>query len=128
MRTWPQPADRRNPMTPDFALHRTVNAAARRIRLLLVYKWASRALCVGAGGCLLWLLASKLNWIDEPQPATLAAIIALFGVIGIGFGVFHRITPLDAARLTDERTGMKERLGSALEFEMNGTDDPILRR
>src|ERR1051325_11713758 len=115
-------------MTPEIVLHKTVHAASRRIRLLLVYIWASRALCVGAAGCLVWLLASKLNWVDEPQPGTLGAIIGVFGLVGIGFGLFQRITASDAARLTDERTGSKERLGSAIEFDLSGTADPILRR
>src|SRR5258708_7346425 len=115
-------------MTPEIVLHKTVHAASRRIRLLMVYKWASRALCVGAAGCLVWLLASKLNWMDEPLPTTLGAVIGIFGLAGIAFGLFQRLTAADAARLTDQRTGMKERLGSAIEFDLGGTDDPILRR
>ena len=48
-------------MTPEIVLHKTVHAASRRIRLLMVYKWASRALCVGAAGCLVWLLTKAWN-------------------------------------------------------------------
>src|SRR5258708_4305735 len=115
-------------MTPDTVLHRKLHQASRRIRLLLVYKWTSRTLCASALGCLVWLLAAKLNWVSDPSAEWLALIVCGAGMAGAIYGLLPSITPTDAARLTDQRTGMKERLGSAVEFEKSAGDDPILRR
>ncbi len=115
-------------MTPDIMLHQKLHQASRRIRLLLVYKWSSRTLCVSALACLVWLLGAKLNWLSDPSADALALIIGIAGVAGAIYGFLPSISSSDAARLTDQRTGLKERLGSAVEFEKTPIDDPILRR
>src|SRR5438445_241172 len=104
-------------MTPEVALHRKLGSVSRRIRLLLAYRFASRAALFSAAGCLLWLLASKAQWVEEPEPLALALIIGASVVLGALFGLIRRITPQEAARLVDKRTSMKERLASAIEFE-----------
>src|SRR6185437_4063633 len=65
---------RTRPMTPDISLHRKLNEAARRIRLLLVSQWAARTLCWTAAACVVWLLASKLNWLPAPTPELVGGI------------------------------------------------------
>lgn len=115
-------------MTPEVALHQKLNQATRRIRSLLVIRWTGRLLCGSAGFCLLWLLISKLNWVEEPTAEVVAVILGLAALTGIGFGLFVRLSVRDVARLTDKRTAMKERLASAVEFESLAQSDPLIRR
>src|SRR5512135_288457 len=91
--------------------------AQRRIRLLLVYRWMARLLCWTALACLAWLLVSKLNWVETPSPEWIAIALGIAALAGCVLGFAVRLTPADVARLTDRRTSMKERLGSAVEFE-----------
>ena len=115
-------------MTPEVVLHRKLSSASRRIRLLLAYRWSARLLLGSAAACLLWLLASKVYWVEEPSPESIAVIVTGAGLIGALGGFLRRVTPLEAARLTDKRTQMKERLASAVEFEAVNTGDPLIRR
>src|SRR5687767_15097705 len=115
-------------MTPEITLHRKLSSASRRIRMLLAYRYASRLILAAAAVCLAWLLASKAYWVEEPNPELIFGIVLGAGLLGSLFGFFRRVAPLEAARLTDKRTQMKERLASAVEFEGLHIDDPILRR
>lgn len=115
-------------MTPNLILNDKLSQAARRIRMLLVYQWAFRALCWTALACVLWLLASKLNWVSEPEPKTIAGILLMAALVGAIVGFTRRISTMDVARMTDRRTDMKDRLASAVEFQALTTDDPLLRR
>src|SRR5947209_3820047 len=115
-------------MTPNIVLDRKLGQATRRIRTLLVLKWTGRTLCWSALACLLWLLASKLNWVDEPEPQVIGGILGFATIAGIVIGFVSRLTIRDVARLTDKRTSMKERLASAVEFQARANHDPLVRR
>lgn len=115
-------------MTPDMLLHQKLSEAAQRIRALRVCRWTARLLFWTALGCLLWLLASKAAWLPEPSAEALVGALALAALIGAGIGFARHITPMDAARLTEKRTEMKERLSSAVEFAARTEDDPLVRR
>src|SRR5689334_6118195 len=115
-------------MTPELMLNHKLGQAARRVRLLLVFRWAARVLCWTALACLAWLLASKANWLAEPSPEILGITLGIAALLGIAIGFVQRLSPLDVARLTDKRTSMKERLASAVEFQKLAADDPILAR
>src|SRR5437870_3295602 len=115
-------------MTPNIVLDRKLGEATRRIRTLLVLKWTGRTLCWTALACLLWLLASKLNWVDEPEPRVIGGILGFAAVAGILIGCVSRLAIRDVARLTDKRTSMKERLASAVEFQGLSNHDPLVRR
>ena len=115
-------------MTPEVVLHRKLTSASRRIRVLLAYRYASWLVLLMAGLSLAWLLASKAYWVDEPAPELLGALVLGGGILGALFGYLQRVTPLDAARITDKRTQMKERFASAVEFEGIHSTDPLVRR
>jgi len=121
-------------MTPDTVLHQKLSEAARRLRALLVYHWATRLLFWTTLVCLLWLLASRIgtrqaeSLLPEPSAEALAVVLALAALVGIVIGFARRMTPVEVARLTDQRTAMKERLASALEFETQAADAPLVRR
>jgi hypothetical protein len=114
-------------MTPDIPLHRKLNEATRRIRLLLVYQWAARLLCWTALACVLLVIASRLRWVQEPEPAVLAGAMGAAALVGAAIGFSRRLTRMDVARLTDSRTGLKDRLATAVEFEGAAEGDPLVR-
>src|SRR2546423_1738903 len=115
-------------MTPEIVLNSKLNQASRRIRALLIYRWVGRFLCGSAGGCLAWLLISKLRWVAEPSPEAVSGILGSAALAGIVAGFLARLTTLDVARLTDKRTEMKERLASAVEFGKMDSADPLVKR
>jgi hypothetical protein len=115
-------------MAADLALHRKLGEATRRVRALLVFQWTARILCWTALACVVWLLAAKIHWLPEPEPAMLVGILTVAAAVGMVIGLSRRVTLLDIARLTDSRTEMKERLASAVEFEGLAASDPLARR
>src|SRR5437016_4963501 len=112
-------------MTPDITLHHKLAEASRRIRLLMVYHWTSRTLCWTALACVVWLVASRLNWISEPEPRMLVTLLSAAAILGVGLGATRRLTTMDVARLTDRRLATKDRLASAIEFERDPSGDPL---
>ncbi len=115
-------------MTPDLTLHHKLNEAARRIRLLLVLQWTGRTLLAAALACLVWLIAGKLGWLEGPSELSTGIVLGIAVGLGIVFGLVHKVTRMDVARLTDGRTDFKERLASAVEFERDNTADPLVHR
>ncbi len=101
-------------------LTRKLNAAAWRIRLVMLVKLCSHALCYSSLACLLWVGLSKLRLIAEPSHWVLGGVI-LFALSAVAVYVATRkLTQLDVAKLTDRRTDLKERLSSAVEFRSQG--------
>jgi hypothetical protein len=88
-------------MTPDISLHSKLDEASRRIRLLLLYRWTSRALCWTALACVLWLIASKLRLAPPPDVSWLVALLGAAGVTGAVIGLTRRLTTMEVARITD---------------------------
>jgi len=104
---------------PD-GLRGTLRAAANRIRILLLMRIGSHALCASGLICLAAMGLSKLHLWDEPAPWFPATVIGLSLSGAIIWTVTRRLTDLDVARLTDRRTDLKERLSSAVEFHALG--------
>lgn len=115
-------------MTPDITLHHKLSEASRRIRLLMVYHWTARTVCWTTLACVLWLVASRFNWVSEPQANTLVGILITAVVAGIVLGATRRLTTMDVARLTDRRLSTKDRLASAIEFEREPAGDPLFQQ
>ncbi len=115
-------------MTPDISLHSKLSEASRRIRILLALKWSMRVTCGVVAAEVLWLLSSRMNWVDEPKPRNLIVLILLALVTGIVVGLTRPFSPMDVARLTDTRTDSKDRLASALEFEKMDSLNPLFVR
>lgn len=107
------------------SLNHVLHAATRRIRLLLLARNVSWALCGAAALALLLLAAGKLRLMETPAPGLLFGLIALGMVAGIVSAFVPRLSELDVARLTERRAGLKERLSSAVEFTQQGSDNAI---
>jgi hypothetical protein len=107
---------------PD-ALNATLQAATRRIRFLLALRYVSRALCWSSLACLLAVGMSKLHLVFEtPSPLVLVGVIGFAMLTGLVTAFARRLTPLAVAKSTDRRTDLKDRLSSALEFQLSGMD------
>lgn len=105
------------------ALNATLNAATRRIRFLLALRYVSRALCWTSLACLIVVGMSKLHLVfNAPSPAALGGIIGIAVLGGFIAAFARRLTPLAVAKATDRRTDLKDRLSSALEFQLSGID------
>lgn len=112
------------------ALSRTLALAGRRVRLLLALQGGATGLGIGAliSGIALALLRLRVL-DDELLPAE---VLLLPPLVGLAAGVVHaflaRLTPLDLARLTEQRLDLKERFSTALVFSPAFADDPLVRR
>jgi hypothetical protein len=105
------------------ALHATLQAATRRIRFLLALRYVSRGLCWSSLACLIVVGMSKLHLVfDAPRPLLLGGVIGTAVVAGLIAAFARRLTPLAVAKSTDRRTDLKDRLSSALEFQLTGID------
>lgn len=107
---------------PLSAVEQKLRAARTRIRALLFLRYGSYALLGGSliGLCVLGL--SKFNLFEEPSPLLTGGIIAA-SLVGAGIAtLLRKLTLLDAARLTDRRADLKDRLTSAVQFQNMGID------
>src|SRR5579862_2068600 len=111
-------------MTPDMthyaAVHHKLGEASRRIRILLVSHWVARTVCWTALACAIWLAAAKVGWAPSTSAQVIGAILAASAVAGAVIGGTRKLSRRDVAALTDERTALKERLSTAVEFEAAG--------
>ncbi len=112
------------------ALSRTLAQAGRRVRLSLALQRGATGLGAGAlvSGIALALL--RLRVLDDDSlPAEALLLPPLFGLAaGVVHAFLVRLTPLDLARLTEQRLDLKERFSTALAFSSTATDDPLVRR
>jgi hypothetical protein len=112
-------------MTPEITLQHRLNAATRRVKLLVTAQWAARTLFWTMLACAIWMLCSRLAWTSEPKVSALAGLLAAAGLIGMIIGATRKISPMDVARLTDARTDLKERFSTAVELRQQGKISPI---
>ena len=112
-------------MTP--ALSRTLAQATRRVRVLLAFRAGAIGLSAGAllSGVLLALLRFRV--LPELPEEILLLPPALGLLAGVAAAFLKRVTPLDVARLTEQRLDLKERFSTALTLTSAG-DDPLIRR
>jgi hypothetical protein len=104
------------------ALHSALAQVTRRLRLARWLGSASRGALIAVA---LSLLAVGLDhWHLLPKVLPLALVIPVLLLLGVGIGslaaLAHPVDAMAAARLTENRLGLKERLSSALEFERTG--------
>lgn len=106
-----------------------IRGAIHRIRLLMLVRYGSLALCIGAGVGLLVVGGGKLGLYATPEPMVPAAVIAFALCAAIVATLLRPLRSLDVARLTERRAGLKERLSSAVEFRAQGVDasEPFYR-
>jgi len=103
-------------MTPtERVLQDKIRTLRRRVRFLLTFHWVCRGLLVAALISLISLFLSGFHLLPFPLEA-LGVLFCLGLIAGIVVGLTRRVTPMDVARLTDERLETRERLSSALEF------------
>jgi hypothetical protein len=92
---------------------------AVRMRVSRWVRYASRGALAGMGVSLIGVILAHFDILPDSVP--LEALIPIAIGVGVAGGtlpaLLKPVTPMDAARLTETRLGLKERLSSALEFE-----------
>lgn len=111
-----------NAATPLHTVDAKLRAATRRIRLLMLVRYASLALCIGASIGLLVVGLSKFRLFETPEPVIPATILGGSLLIAALVAFVRPLRSLDVARLTERRADLKERLSSAVEFRAQGVD------
>lgn len=113
-------------MTP--ALSQTLTRATRRVRLRFALRHGATGLLAGTliAGVLLALTRTAL-WEELPAEALVAPpLLGLF--VGLAWGALRRLSPLDVARLTEQRLDLKERLSTALILAPDPSGSPLAAR
>ncbi|MEP6755560.1 MAG: hypothetical protein ABJA67_08675, partial [Chthonomonadales bacterium] len=115
-------------MAAPNILDNRLDIARRRIRLLLTVRYGLRAVSIGLGISILWYALARLRVAPNPHAMTLGIIVGIAGLAGIVMGLVCKLSDFDAARLVEDRTGMKERFSSAVEFSHTDASSPIIER
>lgn len=104
------------------ALHGALAAASQRIRLALLLKVVGYALPASSAIGIALVGLGKLRAIPEPSPWLTGGIVAVSLLGALVYAFARPLRTLDVARLTDQRTNLKDRLSSAVEFHAQGVD------
>lgn len=107
------------------ALHHVVRRARARITSLRAIRLGSAGAAVGGSVAILAIAGGKLRLWPQPAPWEAAALVAGACLTGCAASLALRPSELSAARATERRAGLKERLSSALEFESESHDEPV---
>jgi hypothetical protein len=112
-------------MTPEAILGQKIAQLRGRIRLLIAQHWMCRTLVVATGACGLAALVMRLA--GEPLPLEwLPLVLGAAALAGAVFGWTRPVTPMDAARLADQRLELRERLSSGVDFARRPERDPLV--
>ncbi|HHX40637.1 MAG TPA: hypothetical protein GX715_11790 [Armatimonadetes bacterium] len=106
-------------------LERHINRIRRRIRVLHALRWS---VLFALGGTLVAVVAAGIAWARHalfPLPEV-ALFLATCAGLGAFAGYLRRVTPFQAALITDRRLGLQERLSSALELGKRDPRDPLV--
>jgi hypothetical protein len=102
-------------LTPEAILTQKIAQLRGRVRLLVAQRWMFRTLLVATGACGVAALALRLA--GAPLPLEwLPVALALAAAGGALYGWTRPVTPMDAARLADDRLALRERLSSGIDF------------
>jgi hypothetical protein len=104
----------------DTALRSAIIKARRRIAINRTLRLTGRALCFTSLPCALAVVAGKLRWIEQPPPAFMAGLMGGAALTALIVSLSRKVSDIDIARLTDQRSNLKERISSALEFQNMG--------
>jgi hypothetical protein len=102
-------------MNADAVLMEKIAQLRVRVRLLVVQRWVLRALLAAVALCLLVGLGMRLAGAPL-RVEWLVPILAAAALAGAVIGWTRPVSAMDAARLADQRLGLRERLSSGLEF------------
>lgn len=112
-------------LTP--ALSHTLAQASRRVRLLWAIGGGATGLLAGAVISLGLLLLLRTRFLED-IPAEILALPPLVGLLaGALWRGTRRVSPLDVARLTEQRLDLKERLSTAVTLAPTA-DNPLAAR
>ncbi|MBI2844506.1 MAG: hypothetical protein HYX78_14010 [Armatimonadetes bacterium] len=100
-------------MSPEEELHIAVRRLRRRVRLLMAERYGLFGASAGAlAASMLVLLSSRFeSLISYPLWMVTVLLCALIGAL---YGIFKRVSDLAVAITADQRTGLKERVSTAV--------------
>jgi len=105
--------------TSDAVLIERVAALRARVRVLLAGRWAVRALLAATLLAVVAALGMRSAGTPLPPEGLLPAFLVV-AALGALWGWTRPVTAMDAARLADQRLGLRERLSSGLDFAGRG--------
>jgi hypothetical protein len=111
--------------TPEAILGQKITQLRGRVRLLVAQRWMFRALLAATGACALTALVMRLAGYPLPLE-WLPIVLGMAAAAGALFGWTRPVTPMDAARLADQRLGLRERLSSGVDFVRRPARDPLI--
>lgn len=105
--------------TSEETLTSALAPLAARMRFSRWVRYASRGALAGMGVSLVGVILAHFDLLPDsiPLEALIPIAIGAGVVAGTVPALLKPVTSMDAARLTETRLGLKERLSSALEFE-----------
>lgn len=119
-------------MSDEERLRAKVEHLAGRLQGLYIRSRVARCVTVAAGLCVVFMLLHKARPVYpifggffQPVYILAGALVALGALAGLLWGLLLRITPAQAAALTDSRLALRERLSSGVCF-LGASDRPGL--
>lgn len=108
-------------MISNPALDSEITRLRRRVRLLLCERWgffgASAGTLVAAA---MVLLSSRFDELLDYR--LWIGVVLLGGMVGAAIGLFKKLSDLTIALAVDRRTGLKERLSTAVSLDVDQSD------
>lgn len=112
-------------VTPEAILGQKIAELRGRVRLLVAQRWMFRALAVATGASVVTALGMRLAAYPLPLE-WLPLVLSVAAAAGALFGWTRPVTPMDAARLADQRLSLRERLSSGVDFVQRRARDPLI--
>jgi hypothetical protein len=117
------------PVTDTRALSESLRQVAGRLRWMRWVRMASLGAFIGVCVSIVCVALAIFDLLPDWMMLEVVIPLAILtgAAIGSAFAFRRPVSLMDAARLTESRLGLKERLSSALEFESYGRNprDPI---
>ncbi|MDO8588472.1 MAG: hypothetical protein Q7T82_15700 [Armatimonadota bacterium] len=109
---------------PPEPLESHVRRLRRRVRLLFVERYALFGVAAGAGAAAV-LVVLSYRYDELAESVLWAGTVGLGAAVGLIFALFKRLDDLTVAKSADRRTGLRERLSSAVSLPTSNSPDAM---